>query len=429
MEPLPNTVKQALGNSRQSAVGPHPDADLLAAFQEGALTAREQESLLAHFAACAHCREVARLALPAPESGQQVIVPVPAASVWRRWLSWAAVATATVVLGSVGVIYQAQHRGSEQAKLSATRSDQSIPVIASGTPAAPAPSAAAKAAKKTASTSDQAKAVARPLEPAAAAPLDQQAAALQPKVEPTPGLPGTGLGMKTGTAFSSGEVGMKVPGFLAGNNRAAADASTVERGPQGAPPAGAIGATRSGASDEVGSRASAAPSANGGHQSDSLTRSQAMKMKAMGAATEAQRQTASQPHSPSGFDSAAPARAQWRISPAGELQRGFAGSDWQTVLAAAATRFHALAVIGNNVWAGGSEANLFHSTDGGASWTRVPLPTPRPRQGQAPEPGPEQKSAAPTITRITWDDALKGTVGADNVAWTTADGGRTWSQQ
>jgi photosystem II stability/assembly factor-like uncharacterized protein len=151
-----------------------------------------------------------------------------------------------------------------------------------------------------------------------------------------------------------------------------------------------------------------------------------MKMKAMGAATEAQRQTASQPHSPSGFDSAAPARAQWRISPAGELQRSFAGSDWQTVLAAAATRFHALAVIGNNVWAGGSEANLFHSTDGGASWTRVPLPT--PRQGQGTE-RPEQRPEAPTITRITWDDALNGTVGADNIAWTTADGGRTWSQK
>jgi hypothetical protein len=406
MEPLPKTVKQALGNSRQSAAGPHPDADLLAAFQEGAVTAREQQSLLAHFAACAHCREVARLALPAPESVQQVVVPAPAASVWRRWLSWAAVGPATVVLGSVGIIYQGQHHGSEQAKLSATRSDPSAPVIASGMPAAPAPSAKlqAKAAKKNASTSEQAKAVPRPLEAAAVVPFDRQAAALRPKVEPgpglpEPGLPEAGLGMKTGTVFSSSATGTKEP---AGS--------------------GSQAAAHSGANGEVGSRASV--SANGGYQSDSLaTRSRAMKMKAMGAANQAERQTASLPHSPSGFDSASPARAQWRISPAGELQRGFKGSDWQTVLAAAATRFHALAVAGKEVWAGGSEANLFHSTDGGASWTRVPLPTPRQGQGQGKRP------EAPTITRITWDDALHGTVGADNITWTTADGGRTWSQQ
>jgi photosystem II stability/assembly factor-like uncharacterized protein len=97
------------------------------------------------------------------------------------------------------------------------------------------------------------------------------------------------------------------------------------------------------------------------------------------------------------------------------LQRAIAGGDWHTVLASAHTQFHAVAVIGNDVWAGGSEANLFHSTDGGASWTRVPFP----RQG-----------AAPTITRITLDDALHGTVDADNATtWVTADGGRTWSQR
>ena len=185
MEPLPKPVKQALENLGQSA-GPHPDADLLAAFQEGAVTAREHERLLAHFAACAHCREVARLSLPVPESKQQVIVPAPSGR--RRWLNWAAVAITTVVLGSVGVIYQVEHHGSEQAKLSATRSDASAPVINPGTPAAPAPPAERPAkAAKISPPSDKAGAVARPPEPATtAAALDRHPAPLRQKAAPCP---------------------------------------------------------------------------------------------------------------------------------------------------------------------------------------------------------------------------------------------------
>jgi hypothetical protein len=404
MEPLPKPVKQALEDLRKSA-GPHPDTDLLAAFQEGAVTVRERERLLAHFAACAHCREVARLSLPAPESKQQVVVPV--ASGWRRWVNWAAVATTAVVLGSVGIIYQAQHHGSEQARLSATRSDTNAPVVDSLAPAAPAPAdnLPAKQAQKTAPLSDKAKAAAMPPEaPTVTSPPFQQAAPLRQKA--------------TVSSSSSAATGKKAPDFLAGGSQAGAQAaspSTADRGPQRPPLSGVTGATQSGANHEVGSRAQSAPPASGPNQSDSLAaRSQALK--AMGTASEAQRQTSNLPHSPSALDSAATPRPRWRISPAGELQRAIAGNDWQTVLASAHAQFHAVTVVGNDVWAGGSEASLFHSADGGASWSRVALPTNRP--------------ATPTITRIAFDDALHGTVGADNAAtWTTADGGRTWSQR
>jgi hypothetical protein len=408
IEPLPKPVKQALENPRRSA-GPHPDADLLVAFQEGAVTAHERERLLTHFAACAHCREVMRLSLPVPERTQQVVVPAVAG--WRRWLNWAAVAATVVVLGSVGIIYQVEHhgskpvleQGSEQAGVSATHSDTS-----------PAPAALPRHAAKTTAPSDNAKAVAKPPEPAAGeASLERKPEPLQKKVAPS-----LGLGMKTGSASSSTGTAVKVPDYVAGGGQTAAEAispSTIERGPLRAPFAGTIGAGHSGTGGEASSRAPAAPSASSSYQSDSMaTRSQALQ--APGTASQAQRQTASLPHSRAAFDSAAPVRPQWRISPAGELQRAFAGSDWQTVLASAHTKFHALALVGNDVWAGGSEANLFHSTDGGTTWTRVPLPT--------------QGPAAPTITRITWDDALNGIVGTDTATiWATADGGRTWTQR
>lgn len=63
--------------------GPHPDADRLSAFIEGALTEQERQESLAHLAECAECRSIVFLA--------QEVVPAPmlqpsTLSVWRRWL-------------------------------------------------------------------------------------------------------------------------------------------------------------------------------------------------------------------------------------------------------------------------------------------------------------------------------------------------------
>src|SRR3982074_1696696 len=43
----------------------HPDADLLTAFAEQALSATERNGILQHLAFCGDCREVVTLALPA----------------------------------------------------------------------------------------------------------------------------------------------------------------------------------------------------------------------------------------------------------------------------------------------------------------------------------------------------------------------------
>ena len=142
---------------------------------------------------------------------------------------------------------------------------------------------------------------------------------------------------------------------------------------------------------------------------------------------EAQNETSRRASAASAIDSAERAKkeapaipavpaagARWRISAAGGLERALAGADWQTVLSPAAVRLQALAVIGENVWAGGSRASLFHSSDGGAHWTEASLA----RRG----------SALPTITSIKFDDALHGSVEADDGSvWLTSDGGSTWT--
>jgi photosystem II stability/assembly factor-like uncharacterized protein len=113
---------------------------------------------------------------------------------------------------------------------------------------------------------------------------------------------------------------------------------------------------------------------------------------------------------------AAAAPARWRISANDELQRAVEGGEWQTVLSPANVRFHAVAVMGENVWAGGSQASLFHSGDDGASWEQVKLP--------------RRDLSAPTITRIEFEDALHGAVVADDgTAWLTSDGGRSWVER
>src|SRR4051812_46200339 len=101
----------------QSSTPQHPDADLLTAFAEQALTTREREQVMSHLAVRSTCRDV--LALAAPESAVEVPpVEVPVAGPVRRlpwWnlpaLRWAAVAaTAAVIITGVGVNNYMRHQ-------------------------------------------------------------------------------------------------------------------------------------------------------------------------------------------------------------------------------------------------------------------------------------------------------------------------------
>jgi hypothetical protein len=101
VKPLPNALRQEL--ARSQTAGPHPDADLLTAFCENTLLAREREQVLAHLTECGACRAVVHLA-EAPASEPVSAAAAPSRSPRRLWVplfaaaGFAAVAFVTVIV-------------------------------------------------------------------------------------------------------------------------------------------------------------------------------------------------------------------------------------------------------------------------------------------------------------------------------------------
>jgi len=109
-------------------------------------------------------------------------------------------------------------------------------------------------------------------------------------------------------------------------------------------------------------------------------------------------------------------RFRWRITTDGQLERSLSSGSWTRVLSEQPVAFRAVDVIGNSVWAGGSDGALFHSVDGGERWTRVTL-------------GVGGETGNGIIVSIHFDSPLQGSVTSDGgVTWRTADGGQTWAR-
>ena len=76
-----------------------------------------------------------------------------------------------------------------------------------------------------------------------------------------------------------------------------------------------------------------------------------------------------------------------------------------------------VSVVGDDVWAGGSGGVLFHSSDGGQTWSQQLLSSPA-----SVEKG--------TIVSIRFSDALNGVITTEGGSrWTTSDGGATWTKE
>ena len=106
----------------------------------------------------------------------------------------------------------------------------------------------------------------------------------------------------------------------------------------------------------------------------------------------------------------------WRISSQGQLEH-LTADGWTRVLADQTAGFRVVSVVGSEVWAGGNDGMLFHSSDNGLQWDRVAL-----ANAGAVETG--------AIVSIRFSDAQNGEVETNSGGnYSTSNGGVTWTKQ
>jgi photosystem II stability/assembly factor-like uncharacterized protein len=101
----------------------------------------------------------------------------------------------------------------------------------------------------------------------------------------------------------------------------------------------------------------------------------------------------------------------WRISSGRLVRQGEAGNWVEACPGSAAVEFTTFTTHGNELWAGGSNATLIHSRDGGATCDeRITLGA----------------SATGAIVRIEVRNASVQVKSSSGQSWSSQDGGKTW---
>jgi len=412
----------------------HPDADLLTAFAEQALSVTERDGVLEHLALCADCREVVALAIPAAdivaapiatnnEAARATKITTKAA---RNWLTspkfapslrWAALAAGVAVVASVLLV----HPGKLNRAMppSANRQVATIAPPASGPQIASSPIASSSTDQSAAST---------------------KIAEARPRSE-----------LRLPKKLKAGQV-MTPPhqadlGRLIADNRK--DSSQADK-LSAAPSAGASAfdaQTRRGATETVEVSAAAvavevAPSAERSLTARNETPA-IEKAKPALQGIEANEQQKTETTVVSGSARlqarnvmsaaklalpASPTSARnvtWTIT-AGVLQRSLdSGQSWQNALRAD----HPLLCYASHdedVWTGGQAGTLFHSANSGITWAQV-----------RPSIKAQQLISDVTHIDITHIDVRSDVPGpaeivvstSNNEIWSSADGGKTWEKK
>jgi hypothetical protein len=417
----------------------HPDADLLTAFAEQALSVTERDGVLQHLALCGDCRETVALALPAVDGVAAPIadgVGAVRAAVSRAgaphrlvfgWphLRWAAVAAAVVVVASVLLV--------RPGKLNQAKPTSVSPQMATNLPPAPGPRIASSpvASPMAALSTDQ---------PAVAARTN----AARPKSE-----------LRSSKRLKAGQVVTpSLPaesGMLLAENKIAdnkKDSREADKAP--APPStGAVvldyNASAIPRSNETVEVTAESPTVQAEVSSEDRVMARNNARAIAKAKPAPQIETSQQQNTISAAVSElplqgrnvvsmaqlaaapSPTRARpvaWTIA-AGVLQRSLdSGQSWQDALHAD----HPLLCYASHdqdVWTGGQAGTLFHSADSGATWVQV-------------QPSIKAQQLSSDVTHIDLRSDVRGNVRSsaqiivstsNNEIWSSADGGKTWQKK
>ena len=452
MEEVPKIVRERL--QAASKVEVHPDPNLLAAYAEKSLTAREQAQVLDHLAVCAECRDVVAVAAPelqaqvavaAAAGGFRATAPMPAqmaSPAKSKWpsLRWVTVAACVVVVAGAGLFLQRRNQtaafknssapqpqgeaiaaktepvqktlAEADSRLEARLQDAAPPVATlDGKKLAPVETTRRDKAREKLRTYDL------PMTGRSVIAL-QKLAPSQPGTPPPP--PTLPTAIAPGAAGGSAYELSKVTEAKNKKEDALADKAPNQTD--------SISAFRSTESVEVRSQnevvtVESAASAVSTDTASTATGERALKDSEAKAAAAKPAGSGTTAGYVGGLARAlhqqlqAPV-ARWTLSPDGKLTRSVdQGKSWQTVQLATAEVLRALCLNGSEVWVGGGHGVLFYSSDNGANWKQI-----------KPTVGGQVLTA--DITHIDFPEPEHGTLTtADKQTWTTADGGETWQKK
>jgi hypothetical protein len=442
MTELPKIVYDRLRAGRPEQAEPeraHPDADLLTAFAEQALSATERDRVLEHLALCGDCREVIALALPEAEvaaapiaeetdairaTGSRASGPTPHKLIFS-WpaLHWAALAAGVVVVASVLLM--------RPGKLNQTTPPSANPQVA--TNAQPVPGTQIASSQSASSQIASSPKVSPPVDQSA---IPAKTGEARPKSElqlsrkfkaAAPSLP-AGSGMLLAENKKESAQANQLPAaptvagqafaFDASTSRAATEADTVEvssatPAPEAAPSIhGNLMARNEAPAIEKAKPAPQEMGVNAQQKTDAAVAPTPVRSQARNAASAAKMAF------PAMRSSASPAlapRVTWAIT-AGALQRSLdSGQSWQNAL----HPDHPLLCYASHeadVWTGGQAGTLFRSADGGITWVQV-------------QPAVKDQQLTADVTHIDVRGPAEVIVFTNNnETWSSTDGGQTWTK-
>ncbi len=435
----------------------HPDADLLTAFAEQALSATERDGVLQHLALCGDCREMVALALPAADLAPPQTAPQTAdedgvrtdvqTAVSRAgapalhklsfaWptLRWAALAAGVVVAAAVLLVHPGKLN---QATLPSTN-----PQVATTAPPASGlqtPSSSVPSSPIASPPADQFAVLAETNEPRRKSELRLskklkagQAVTLSPQTE---------SGMLLADNKKDSRQADKLSAAPAAGVRALDyDARTSQGTTETVEVAGATTAatTEPSAENALMARndAPAIEKAKPALQEMEGNEEQKAQAAAVPGPARAQARnavSAAKLASPASQSLAVAPHVTWAIT-GGVLQRSVdSGQSWQDALHAD----HPLlcyASHDDDVWTGGQAGTLFHSPNNGITWVQVqPSVKARPLSSDI-----TQIEVRNNDSRNNTRDELRGYARgpaaillstSNNEIWSSADGGKTWAKK